>query len=66
MMLGERGAVERASEMITRDDFYRDAHGQIFDAMLHLAEKDEPVDIITLKDELVGAATWTISAASAT
>lgn len=52
MMLGERGAVERASEMITRDDFYRDAHGQIFDAMLHLAEKDEPVDIITLKDEL--------------
>ncbi|MBC8141682.1 MAG: intein-containing replicative DNA helicase, partial [Armatimonadetes bacterium] len=52
MMLGERGAAERASEMITRDDFYRDAHGQIFDAMLHLAEKDEPVDIITLKDEL--------------
>ncbi|MBC8137196.1 MAG: hypothetical protein H8F28_15050, partial [Fibrella sp.] len=52
MMLGERGAVERASEMITRDDFYRDAHGQIFDSMLHLAEKDEPVDIITLKDEL--------------
>lgn len=52
MMLGERGAAERASEMIARDDFYRDAHGQIFDAMLHLAEKDEPVDIITLKDEL--------------
>ncbi len=52
MMLGERGAVERASELISRDDFYRDAHGQIFDGMLHLAEKDEPVDIITLKDEL--------------
>ena len=52
MMLGERGAVERAAEQITREDFYREAHGLIFESMLHLAEKDEPVDIITLKDEL--------------
>ena len=52
MMLGERGSVERASETIQREDFYREAHALIYESMLSLAEKDEPVDIVTLKDEL--------------
>lgn len=52
MMLGDRGAVERASEILSPEDFYRDIHGAIFDAMRVLSEKDEPIDIITLKDEL--------------
>jgi replicative DNA helicase len=52
MLLGDRASIERAAETLQREDFYRDAHGQIFDAMLHLAESDEPVDPITLKDEL--------------
>jgi replicative DNA helicase len=53
MLLGDRGAVERAAEMLGREDFYREAHGNIFEAMISLAEKDEPVDAVTLKDELV-------------
>jgi replicative DNA helicase len=52
MLLGGRGSIERAAEILQREDFYRDAHGQLFDAMLHIAESDEPVDPITLKDEL--------------
>jgi replicative DNA helicase len=52
MLLGDRGAIERAIEILTRDDFYRDVHAHIFDGMAALAEKDEPVDIVTLKDEL--------------
>lgn len=52
MMLGDRGAVERAAEMLARDDFYRENHALIFEAMISLSEKDEPVEIVTLKDEL--------------
>ena len=47
MMLGDRGALERAMEILTRDDFYRDVHAHIFDAMYSLNAKNEPVDIIT-------------------
>ncbi|MEI6431323.1 MAG: replicative DNA helicase [bacterium] len=52
MMLGDRTGVERALEMLTKDDFYRDAHSHIFDAMANLNAKSEPIDLITLKDEL--------------
>lgn len=53
MLLGDRAAIEKATEMLSREDFYRDAHAHIFDAMVALTEKDEPVDAITLKDELI-------------
>lgn len=52
MLLGDRNAVEKATELLQRDDFYREANARIFDAMVGLAEKDEPIDIVTLKDEL--------------
>jgi replicative DNA helicase len=52
MMLGDRGAVERATEILGREDFYREAHAHIFDAMVTLSERDEPVDTITLRNEL--------------
>lgn len=52
MLLGDRTAVERATELLTRDDFYRDAHAHIYDAMIVLIEKDEPVDLVTLPEEL--------------
>jgi replicative DNA helicase len=51
-MLLDKAAVEKAGEALQRDDFYREAHAHIYDAMLALAEQDEPVDIVTLKDEL--------------
>jgi hypothetical protein len=34
------------------DDFYKPAHGFIFDAMRELASAGEPVDVITVADEL--------------
>jgi replicative DNA helicase len=52
MLLGDRGAVEKATEILQRGDFYREAHAHIFESMVSLIEKDEPVDIVTLKDEL--------------
>ena len=51
-MLIERSALEKAAEILKPDDFYRDVHRHIFEAMLALAERDEPVDLITLPDEL--------------
>jgi replicative DNA helicase len=52
MLIGGRAAIERATEQLQKDDFYRDAHGRIFEGMVALAEKDEPVDLVTLRDEL--------------
>lgn len=52
MLLGDRGAIEKATEVLEREDFYREAHAHIYEAMVALTEKDEPVDIVTLKDEL--------------
>ncbi len=51
-MLLDRSAVERAAEILKPEDFYRDAHRHIFDAILTLAARDEPVDAITLTEEL--------------
>ena len=42
-----------AAEILTRDDFYREAHRRIFDAMAALAERSGTIDLVTVKDELV-------------
>ncbi len=39
-------------EFITADDFYKESHKLIFRAMTDLADKNEPVDIITLSTVL--------------
>jgi len=41
-----------AMERIGPDDFYRPAHQHIFEAMIELAEEDEPVDLVTLTARL--------------
>jgi replicative DNA helicase len=38
--------------MVSADEFYRDAHRKIFEAMSSLQEKSQPIDRITLKDAL--------------
>jgi replicative DNA helicase len=47
-----RTAVERVLEMLTRDDFYLEAHRKIFDAIAHLSERDITPDTLTLPEEL--------------
>lgn len=41
-----------AAEIIQEDDFYRVAHQKIFETMLRLNDKGEPVDVVTLSEEL--------------
>src|SRR3954454_20754789 len=51
MMLSP-GAIAAVSEELDASDFYRASHGTIYRAALALYGKGEPVDAITLVDEL--------------
>ena len=52
-MLLDKDAVIDAIEVLKPEDFYREENKLIFSAMLGLYAKAEPVDLITVKDELV-------------
>ena len=41
-----------AAAMIDSKAFFRDAHRRIFDRMLDLSERSQPIDLVTLKEEL--------------
>ncbi|MBI3593284.1 MAG: replicative DNA helicase, partial [Nitrospirae bacterium] len=45
-------ALFKAVEALTPDDFYRESHRRLYNAMLELFNKNEPIDIITLTDYL--------------
>ena len=51
MMLAP-GAIGVVSEILDAGDFYRESHAKIYRAALALYAKGEPVDAITLVDEL--------------
>lgn len=51
-MLIDSEAVVKVSEIIRPDDFYRDAHRHVYEAILSLNERNEAVDLITLTEEL--------------
>jgi replicative DNA helicase len=42
----------QAAEVIDAQDFFRDAHRRIFEKMVGLTDRSQPVDLVTLKDEL--------------
>ncbi len=45
-------AFNQAAEVIDAQDFFRDAHRRIFEKMVGLTDRNEPVDFVTLTDEL--------------
>ena len=51
-MLTDKEAVVGAIEVLKSRDFYRNDNSIIYEAILNIYGKGEPVDIITLKDEL--------------
>ena len=51
-MLLSRDAISSAVEVCKADDFYRPAHGHIFDAVCSLYAQGEPADPVTVADEL--------------
>jgi replicative DNA helicase len=45
-------AVTRVVDYLRPGDFYRQAHGRIFESILHLWDRGESIDLITLTNEL--------------
>lgn len=39
-------------EVVSEGDFYTSSHKKVFAAMLHLSEQDQPIDVITVSEEL--------------
>ena len=52
-MLTDKDAVILAIETLKEEDFYREDNKSIYAAMLNLYNRAEPIDIITVKEELI-------------
>lgn len=50
----ENESINRVTEALEADDFYRESHRKIFRAMLDLSERNEPIDLLTLSNHLKG------------
>ena len=51
-MLIEKEAIAKVLEVLDEDAFYKPAHGMIYKGMISLFDRSEPVDLITLSEEL--------------
>ncbi|NLZ43639.1 MAG: replicative DNA helicase [Clostridia bacterium] len=51
-MFLDKEAIYRAMEILRPDDFYKDAHRYIYQTVLDLANKGEPVDLVTVTEAL--------------
>ena len=51
-VLLEPEAATKAIEIVSPESFYRPAHGKIFQAMIVLFKRHEPIDVMTLAEEL--------------
>ncbi|MFA5323992.1 MAG: replicative DNA helicase [Smithella sp.] len=68
-ILLENTAINRVLEVLSAGDFYSEAHRKIFNVIVELSERNEPVDLITLSNALkdknildsVGSATYLAS-----
>jgi len=51
-ILIDNEALPKALEVLDPEDFYKQSHRKIFNVMIELFEKSEPIDLITLTDYL--------------
>src|SRR2546428_3803099 len=54
-ILLDDGLFNHAAEFLSKDDFYLDSHRKIYARMEGLSATSRPIDLITLKDELIRA-----------
>lgn len=47
-VLLENQALNKALELLTADDFYKESHRKIFNALINLSDKGDPADLVTL------------------
>ena len=51
-MLIKKEAIIEVQEILRPDDFYREAHRIVYEAMTDLQNNDEAVDLVTLTEQL--------------
>src|SRR5699024_6773489 len=51
-MILDKESINTAIETIRAEDFYKDANAEIYKSMIDLYNKNEPVDLVTLSEEL--------------
>lgn len=51
-LLIDKNTIIKVADIVAPEDFYKDAHGIIFEAMLDLYAKHEPIDILSLTGKL--------------
>lgn len=51
-LLIDRDGMIRIADRVRPDDFYKDAHREIYSAMLELFERREPIDLLSLANRL--------------
>ena len=51
-MLLDKELISVVLEILKKEDFYREDHAEIYDAIIDLFEKAEPIDIITVAEQL--------------
>lgn len=51
-MIVDKEAIMAASEIISKEDFYQQQYGILFDAMTELYNEGRPVDLVTLQNRL--------------
>lgn len=51
-MLIDRDAIAKAIELLRPEDFYRKAHAIIYEVINEIFDKGEPVDLVTVSEEL--------------
>ncbi len=51
-VLIDKDAMLKVADLVRVEDFYKDAHARVFETILELYEKNEPIDLLTLSSRL--------------
>lgn len=51
-ILIDKDAMLKVADLVRREDFYKDAHSKIYEVILELYEKNEPLDLLSLSNRL--------------
>jgi len=51
-LMVDKEAIIRVADIVRVPDFYKDAHGLIYESMLELYEEREPIDVLSLSNKL--------------
>ncbi len=48
----DKNAIIKVADIISSEDFYKDSHGKIYETMIYLYDKHEPIDLLSVSNRL--------------